>query len=364
MNAVPADDPPVSPGAARPPDSVASEPPPPARPPAASTWASRAVAALAVLGVLGSASLWWQLDRIREQLARQTADSGAQAVEARAASKQAEELARETAAKLAVTDAKLAEVALQRSQLEELMQSLSRSRDENLVVDIESALRLAQQQSQLTGSVQPLMAALKSAEQRLAKVAQPRLAPLQRAIGRDIERIKASAVIDTPGLLMKLDELVRALDALPLLNAVGVSPAQPSAPAANEPTSWARAISMTWWERVLGDIWNDALSLIRVSRIDRPEASLLTPEQSFFVRENTKLRLLNARLGLLARQFDAVQSDLAVVNGDLSKYFDTQSRAGLSTLALAREVWTQSRQTDLPRIDDTLAALATAAAGR
>ena len=364
MNAVPADDPPVSPEAARVPDPVLPEPSPPTRLGSASAGWSRGVAALAVIGAVGSVTLWWQLDQIREQLARQTADSGSQAVEARAASKQAEELARETAAKLAVTDAKLAEVALQRSQLEELMQSLSRSRDENLVVDIESALRLAQQQSQLTGSVQPLMAALKSAEQRLAKVAQPRLAPLQRAVGRDIERIKASAVIDTPGLLMKLDELVRAVDALPLLNAVGVTPAKPPAPPAEAPSSWARAISMTWWERVLGDIWDDALSLIRVSRIDRPEASLLTPEQSYFVRENMKLRLLNARLGLMARQFEAVHADLAQAVADLSKYFDTQGRAGQSTLALAREVLAQSRQTELPRIDDTLAALTTAAAGR
>ena len=364
MNAVPADDPPVNLEAARVPDPMPPDSPQATSPAGAAPWGSRAVAVVAVLAAAGSLGLWWQLDHIREQLARQTADSGSQAVEARAASKQAEELARETAAKLAVTDAKLAEVALQRSQLEELMQSLSRSRDENLVVDIESALRLAQQQSQLTGSVQPLMAALKSAEQRLAKVAQPRLAPLQRAIGRDIERIKASAVIDTPGLLMKLDELVRAVDALPLLNAVGVTPARPPTPKAEEPSSWARAISMTWWERVLGDIWDDAMGLIRVSRIDRPEASLLTPEQSYFVRENMKLRLLNARLGLLARQFDAVQSDLALATADLSKYFDTQSRMGQSTLALARDVLAQSRQTELPRIDDTLAALTTAAAGR
>jgi len=57
------------------------------------------------------------------------------------------------------------------------MQSLSRSRDENLVVDIESSLRLAQQQAQLTGSVEPLLASLKSAELRVARAAQPRLTP-------------------------------------------------------------------------------------------------------------------------------------------------------------------------------------------
>ena len=40
-------------------------------------------------------------------------------------------------------------------------------------------------------------------------------------------------------------------------------------------TSWAKAISMSWWEKVLSDIWGDAQNLIRVSRIDKPEASIL-----------------------------------------------------------------------------------------
>jgi uroporphyrin-3 C-methyltransferase len=326
-------------------------------------WLTWGIAAIAVVGAVGSGLMWAKLSGIQEQLARQSADTGSQAVEARVTSKQAEELARETAARLSVTDAKLSEVSLQRSQLEELMQSLSRSRDENLVVDIESAIRLAQQQAQLTGSVQPLLAALNSAEQRLTKVAQPRLAPVLRAVTRDIERIKATAVADTPALLFKLDELVRVVDTLPMVNAVGVvnkdKPVQPV-----PTTSWAKAISMSWWEKVLSDIWGDAQNLIRVSRIDKPEASMLAPDQSYFVRENLKLRLLNARLGLLARHFDVVQSDMKQANEDLVHFFDMQTRQGQTTLALAREVLAQSKQIEIPRVDDTIAALTTAAAGR
>ena len=112
--------------------------------------------ALALAALVASGLLWQKLANIQEQLARQSAEAGTQAIEARAMARQAQELARETAAKLAVSDARFSEVALQRTQLEELMQSLSRSRDENLVVDIESAVRLAQQQAQLTGSVEPL----------------------------------------------------------------------------------------------------------------------------------------------------------------------------------------------------------------
>ncbi len=91
-----------------------------------STWLVRGIGAFAVVGAVGSGLMWAKLSGIQEQLARQSADTGSQAVEARVTSKQAEELARETAARLSVTDAKLSEVALQRSQLEELMQSLSR----------------------------------------------------------------------------------------------------------------------------------------------------------------------------------------------------------------------------------------------
>ena len=164
----------------------------------------RGVAVVAVLGVLGSGLLWQKLSTIQEQLARQSADTGTQANEARATARQAQELAMETAAKLAMTEARLSEVSLQRTQLEELMQSLSRSRDENLVVDIESSLRLAQQQAQLTGSAEPLLAALKTAELRVTRAAQPRLTPVQRAIAKDVARIKATALADLPALLLSL----------------------------------------------------------------------------------------------------------------------------------------------------------------
>ncbi len=308
-----------------------------------------------------AALLWWKLVDIQETLARQSADSGSVSVEARASAKQAQELARDTAARLALSETRWSEVALQRSQLEELMQSLSRSRDENLVVDIESALRLALQQAQLTGSVQPLVGALKSAQQRLSRVAQPRLSPVLRALTRDLERVQSIAVTDTPALLVKFDDLVRMVDELPLANAVGVAKA---APAPVPASTWARAISATWWEQWLKEVGTQVADLVRISRIDQPEASLLSPDQGFFVRENLKLRLLNARLGLLARQFEAARNDVLSVRRDVQRYFESGGRKSQAVLAMLQEVETQLKQVELPRLDDSLTALATASAGR
>jgi uroporphyrin-3 C-methyltransferase len=315
--------------------------------------------ALSAAALAASGLLWQKLSNIQEQLARQSADSGANAIEARTVARQAQELARETAARQALIETRLGEVALQRTQIEELMQSLSRSRDENLVVDIESSLRLAQQQAQLTGSVEPLLAELRSADKRLDRAAQPRLSRVRAAIARDIDRIRAASVTDVPGLLVKLDELARQVDELPLANAV-----VPAGTAAAARKAASASVPQSWWQKMLTDVREEARGLVRVSRVDEPEAVLLAPEQAFFLRENLKLKLLNARLGLLARQTESARGDVTAAGAALRKYFDPTARKTQAAIALAQQVQAQLHAVELPRIDETLATLATAAAGR
>ncbi len=332
-----------------------------------------ALGIVALAALVASVLLWQRLSGIQEQLARQSADSGAQAIEARTMARQAQDLSRETASRLAVAEARVNDMALQRRQLEELIQNLSRSRDENLAVDIESGLRLAQQQAQLTGNLEPLVAALRSAQQRIERSAQPRLAPVQQAITHDLDRLGRASVTDTAGLLGRLDDLVRQVDDLPLLNAVAhASAMRRMAAAQGTGDAPAAATSSTAdlprWQAMLLSAWevvrDETRGLLRVSRIDRPEAVLLSPEQAFFLRENLKLMLLNARLGVLARQPDAARADLASASNALNKYFDPASRRTQAAATTLQQAQAHLKTAQLPGIDDTLAALATAAAGR
>jgi uroporphyrin-III C-methyltransferase len=325
--------------------------------------------ALTVLAVALTGGLWLKVSNMQEALARQSADATTASVEGRALAKSAQEAVKEVATRQALLETRLSEVALQRGQLEDLMQSLSRSRDENLVVDVESALRLAQQQANLTGSLEPLLAALLSAEQRTSRAAQPRLTPLLRALAKDMERVKSANVADTPSLLIKLDELVRLVDQMPLANAVASSgQTSPStlptrAVAANESAgSGILSQAPEWLKTLVGAVREEARALVRVSRIDTPEVALLSPEQSFFARENLKLKLLNARLSLLARQFDAARNDLASAASLSQRYFDNSSRAAVQSNALLAQLQSQLQRADQPRIDETLAALATLSA--
>ena len=328
-----------------------------------------ALAILTIAALVSSVLLWQRVTNMQEQLARQSADSGTQAVEARTIAQQAQDVARETSARLAVTEARVGEVALQRGQLEELMQSLSRSRDENLVVDIDAGLRLAQQQAQLTGSLQPLVAALKSASQRIERAAQPRLAPVLPAMGHDLERLEHASVTDTAGLLVRIDDLVRQVDDLPLINQVAQAAVmRRQAESAPTPAAAASSASESPWQSTLRRAWegvrDETRGLVRVSRVDHPEAMLIAPDQAFFLRENLKLKLLNARLGLLARRMDSARADVAATINALNKYFDPASRRTQGAATALQQLQSHMKTAELPQLDDSFAALATAAAGR
>ena len=361
-------------------------PPPPAATPTGGAARWWPVIAVLVAGVSLAASigLWQRVARVQEELARRSADTQAEAAATRALAEQAQATVAELQARIGVAELKLSEVSLQRSQLEELMLSVSRSRDDALVQDLEAALRLAIQQSQLTGSVQPIVVALQGAQQRIERAAQPRLNPVQRAIARDLERIRAASLLDVPALVTRLDELARSVDDWPLRAgppldepvgmpepaatqreaAAEIPDAAPSAVASDDAWARWRSALRTWAEAGWARLRTATRDLVRIRRIDHPEAVLLAPEQAYFLRENVRLSLLNARLGVLARQFDSARADVRAVERHLRRYFDTDSvrvRQALQTLA---ELQRDLRHETLPRPDETLAALAAAAGGR
>jgi len=275
-------------------------------------------------------------------------------------------------------EARVAEASLQRSQLEELIQSLSRSRDENVLADVESSIRVALQQTAITGSAEPLVIALKQAEERLARQNQPRLEGVRRAIVQDLERVRAAGAIDVSTLAIRLDEVVRLVDELPLLSALQSKASadratlRRAAPSASAASASDSAAADPVWTEVLGErwaalgarVWAEVRGLVRVTPIDQPEAMLIAPEQAYFLRENLKLRLLNARLALLSRQFDTAQADLRDALSVLERYFDRSSRRTASAVDLVKQVSSQARQVVVPRPDATLAAIAAMAGGR
>jgi uroporphyrin-III C-methyltransferase len=366
-------------------------------------WLVALIAAI-VLAAVAAGMAYATRERLKAlelELVRRQEASHEQANEARTLAKQAQDESRDALARVAVIEARVAESTLQRSQIEDLIVSLSRSRDENVLADTEAAVRVAMQQAAITGSSEPLVAALRQTDERLARVNEPRLELVRRAVARDLDRVRAAGAVDISSLTSRLDEVTRMVDELPMLASavpadapqrsearVGEPPARSkrapaggasaaaastaAAGAAEPPSSAASSVDIAGWVRAIGQtwssaaayVWNETRALVRVSRVDSPDAALLAPEQAFFVRENLKLRLLNARLALLSRQFDLAQADLREAQAMLDRYFDRGSRRVAAGADLLRQVAAQVRNVTIPKPDDTLAAMTAAAAGR
>ena len=225
---------------------------------------------------------------------------------------------RDAQAKVTLLEARLAESQAQQAALEALYRDLAPSRDEIAISEIEQVLLVASQQLQLAGNVPSALTALQLADTKLQRLDRPQFVPLRRALSRDMDRLKAVPYVDIVGMSLKLDQAIAAVDTLPLAMDERVPAPAPdkAAPPADESA----------WRRLLREIWGDARQLIRIEVADRPAAPLVPAQQQYFLRENLKLRLLTARIALLARNDASFGADLVAVDAWLKQYFDRDAK--------------------------------------
>jgi len=135
-------------------------------------------------------------------------------------------------------------------------------------------------------------------------------------LAEDIDALKALPQVDSAGVALKLETLMGRLDALPL--AFEARPKAQPTPRDSE-SGWLSAL---WLE-----FWGEFRQLVRIERMDRPDPALLAPSNAVFLRENLKLRLMNARLALLTRDGNTFREDMRLSASWLERYFDLRNAA-------------------------------------
>lgn len=319
------------------------------------TLASRPRLALALgasglaVGVLGLALAWMthqSLASLAQSAGGRVADLGAELGQSRESLVAAQAALRTQQARIEALEAKIAELNEGRAAVEEIQRELARSADDRLVADAEQLLILASQQLQLAGNVKGALVAMQAADQRLARSDKPAVVALRRALAADLERLRALPLIDTVGIALRLDQVIAGIDTLPLTTAETPRPA-PVARRAQEPASVAT---------LAREAWQELKSLVRVREIAPGEAVLLAPEQAYFLRENVKLRLLSARVALLARDEASFREDMRAAQAWLARHFDTRAKPGAATAASLKQIAESPVVISVPDINASLAA--------
>jgi uroporphyrin-III C-methyltransferase len=354
------------------PSSTPSSPPPAGEAPSNRT-VPLAVGMAAIVVALAVAAWSWmlhqQVERLERDLVRRV-----QAVELKEQQREeqmrlTQDLLRDAQAKASVLEAKIAESAGQQAQLRLLYDEMARSRGDRMLADVESSVILASQQLQLGGNVQAALIALQDAEQTLARSNQPAAIGLRRAVTRDIERLKELPVDDVSVAVSRLDSVIAALDQMPLVSEVSPAIPPPSKPAAARQDMPEGGTMRAFSDRLTrtGQLGWDAFvaefrQLVRVQRIDSPDALLLAPDQRYFVRENLRLMLLNVRTHLLTRNEQLLRADVGRAIQSIERYFDPSHRVVGGALVNLRQLQSARLTVELPSLSESLSAVRAARA--
>jgi len=305
--------------------------------------------------VAGLATAYWidvrqRLSGAQHELASRLRAAEDAAREAGNAARGAQDSLLASQARIAAVEARLAESQSQQLALEALYSDLTRNRDEWQLAEIEQVLAIASQQLQLAGNVRAALLALQLAEARLARTDRPQFVPIKRALARDIERLKALPAIDMAAMIMRLDSLVAGVDTLPLaFDERGERPAA----AKDAPGTGERG----FWSRLGAEVWGELRQLVVVRQVSSPEPPLLAPTQAYFLRENLRLRLLNARMSLLTRDEAGYREDLRATQAWIRRYFDPRSKQTVEALAQLKGLASASVSFEMPTISESLDAV-------
>jgi uroporphyrin-3 C-methyltransferase len=294
------------------------------------------------------------LSGTRQELAQRLIEGERLMQESRALVEKAMQDAAELQRKYGALEARLSEFQDQANALQSLYQEGAVSRDDAVLAEVEQNVNIAAQHLQLSGNIPAAIFALQAADQRLARL-EPRFLALRRALARDLERLRGTAFVDVTGMNLRLENVITGIDHLPL--------ALDSVPTPPPPVAEDVAHSV-WWRAFARETWKEIRSLVRIQRFDQQSPELLSPDQNRILRENLKLRLLNARLALLSRDQWTFRNELAAAEKWLERYFNPEAKVTQSALANLRQLLTAEVAVLLPTLHESLSAVQNAKASR
>lgn len=302
----------------------------------------------AALALAAAAWSWFDSrERIRDlktELGRRLAETGKETSETRLLARNADDAMRQIGEKVGHIESQMATSQQQQLSLEALYKDLSQGRDQWALAEIEQVLLTAAQQLQLAGNVKAAIIALEGADNRLQRLNKPQFTALRRAIAADLANLRAVPSHDEVGASARIEALVVRHAGWPLASAQA-SEAVPAPRAGRRTTDIGQ------------ELWAELKRLVQIRRIEGNEAVLLPPEQAYFLRENLRLRLLSARLALLAQDQAAFQADLSAVSAMLNRYFNTRDAGVAAALKDIQRLSSLQIAQTLPGIDASLAAL-------
>ncbi|MGD8407591.1 MAG: uroporphyrinogen-III C-methyltransferase [Thiohalophilus sp.] len=233
--------------------------------------------------------------------------------------------------------------------LQTLLKSSSHLRNDWLLTEAEYLIKLANHRLLLERDVTTAIVALQSADDRLHEVADPALLSIRKRVADDINALRSVPLPDLAGMSFTLSSLADDVERLPL--------ATPDPKTHQQLEQGNETKKIESWRELPAAVWHDLKSLVVIRHHDEPIQPLLAPEQRFFLTQNLKLQLEQARLALLNGETQVYRERLQKTSQWIEQYFDTKQTAVKQSLEQLANLAEKDIHPKLPDISSTYEAL-------
>ena len=307
---------------------------------------SRLTTAIAVLALATAGYALWRLDSTRDRLDQVNdlartldANRAALAADMRAMEERSRQTSRELAARLESLSPLSKQVQDLTATVDELHgraegPQRAWSRAEALFL-----MEIAQRSLVLDRDVTTAIAALESADSRLAAARDPGLTSARQQLATDLQALRAVRVPDRTGLLTRLSAAEAEALHVPVKGLIAIE--RESNNAEDLPTGW--------FARARAVLRNALAGLIRVRSVDERSGSVVTADEQLVRRQHLQVLLFSARTAVVRHDATTYRGSLASARQWLGEFFDSDSP---TTQALLREIQMLEAVEIDPRLPD------------
>lgn len=219
--------------------------------------------------------------------------------------------------------------------------------------EVEYLLIIATHRLVLEHDVETALKAMEAASRRLEAVGDTGLIPVREQITSDMNRLRSVNTVDITGLSIYLADLIEKVDDLP----VKKPDLQKPDASAGKQQQGIPENNGSRTERIFSRIWSELKSLVVIRKSGDVNSVLLLPDQEYFLYQNLRLELENARMSVLRRNTESLHISVRLITDWLQKYFDTSDSGVVNVIDSLGKMATLELDPDLPDISSSLETL-------
>lgn len=260
----------------------------------------------------------------------------------------------------------LARMQAMQEQQQELTDYIQVLRDKNqhlrkdwLLMEAEYLIQLSNYRLLFERDINTAISALESADVRLRDTGDPSILSVRKVLAESIQALRQVPQADLAGLSLTLSAVNKNIDKLPLNTPDPKSKKHQEQSQADPKTKHVES-----WSELPAAIWSDLKNLVEIRDHEAPIQPLLSPEERFFLIENVRLQIEQARLAMLSGQAGVFHERLATAISWIEDHFDKESMITRSTLDSLQQVKAKPIAPQLPDISATYEALRSYRLGR